>query len=195
MGIFGVEYALFYFMIERLKLPFNFDSAAMRTDVSRFDASEWTPHFNTHYYEGDWSGIALRAAADANVELYPDPTATHYRATPQLERCSHIPEVLKTFECELESVRFLRLGPGATIREHRDYKLSVDDGVGRVHIPVQTNPDVEFFLNGVKVDMQEGEAWYLNFNLPHRVENRSDKPRIHLVIDCVVNDWFLNFFK
>ena len=37
--------------------------------------------------------------------------------------------------------------------------------------------------------MQEGEAWYLNFNLPHRVKNGSSSDRLHLVMDCTVNDW------
>ena len=177
-------------MIASFKLPFHFDAPAMQADAAAFGRDEWTPHFNRHYYEGDWSGIALRAAADAHVELYPDPTATAYRDTAQLARCAYIPAVLRSFECELESARFLRLGAGAEIREHRDYKLSIDDGVARVHIPVITNPDVEFFLDGERIDMHAGEAWYLNFNLHHRVRNNSTTDRVHLVIDCIVNDWF-----
>jgi hypothetical protein len=39
--------------------------------------------------------------------------------------------------------------------------------------------------------MFSGEYWYLDFTLPHRVANRSDRSRIHLVIDCVVNPWLL----
>jgi hypothetical protein len=33
--------------------------------------------------------------------------------------------------------------------------------------------------------MNEGEAWYLNFNLYHSVENNGRDERVHLVIDCV----------
>ena len=43
--------------------------------------------------------------------------------------------------------------------------------------------------------MSEGEAWYLNFNLPHSVENNGERARVHLVIDCLVNDWMRNFFS
>jgi hypothetical protein len=177
-----------------LKLPFVFDPAALRADAELFVDSEWTPHFNSHYYEGDWSGIALRAAAGAHVGLYPDPTAAEFCGTPMLERCAYVPRVLEAFECELESVRFLRLGPGAVIREHRDYKLSLEDGVARVHIPAKTNSEVRFFLDGNPIEMAEGEAWYLNFNLPHRVENNSGQARIHLVIDCIANDWLRGLF-
>ena len=41
-------------------------------------------------------------------------------------------------------------------------------------ILVVTNPEVE--------------CWYHNLNLPHWVAIRGATDRIHLVIDCVVND-------
>ena len=59
----------------------------------------------------------------------------------------------------------------------------------RIHIPVVTNPDVEFFLDGRRIIMGEGECWYLDLNLPHRVQNRGSTDRVHLVIDCQLNDW------
>jgi len=37
--------------------------------------------------------------------------------------------------------------------------------------------------------MAEGEAWYIDFGLPHRINNDSDKDRVHFVIDCRVNNW------
>lgn len=181
-------------MTSTLKLPFSFDANALQDDLLQFSATEWTPHFNTQYYEGDWSGIALRAAANAHVGLYPDPTAESYVDTPELDRCSAVRDALTRFECATESVRFLRLGSGAKIKRHRDHKLSVDDGLARVHIPIKTSADVEFYLDDVRVTMNEGEAWYLNFNLYHSVENNGRDERVHLVVDCVVNDWFRGFF-
>jgi hypothetical protein len=181
-------------MISTLKLPFGFDAERLKNDLEKFASGDWTPHFNTQYYEGDWSGIALRAPKGAHVQLYPDPSATGFEDTEMLARCSYIPEVLSAFKCELETARFLRLTAGSNIREHRDFNLSFEDGFARIHIPVRTNPQVEFFLDGVRVEMDEGEAWYLNFNLNHRVVNRSAEDRVHLVIDCVVNDWVGKFF-
>jgi hypothetical protein len=183
-------------MIPVLKLPFVFDSARLKNDLQSFAPTDWTPHFNTRYYEGDWSGIALRAPKGTAVnQLYPDPTAKDgYAETAMLERCDYIPEVLAAFRCELESARFLRLGAGANIREHRDYQLGYEDGFIRLHIPVQTNSQVEFYLDGQSVEMREGEAWYLNFNLKHSVKNGGASDRVHLVIDCVLNDWLRAFF-
>jgi hypothetical protein len=36
-----------------------------------------------------------------------------------------------------------------------------------------------------------GECWYLDSGLPHLVRNDGDERRVHLVMDCVVND-FIN---
>ena len=74
------------------------------------------------------------------------------------------------------------------MREHTDYNLGYEDGEVRFHVPVQTNPD-GLRARGPALEMQPGESWYLDFNLPHRVANGGDAPRVHLVIDCVVNDW------
>jgi hypothetical protein len=176
-----------------LKLPFSFDKERLRDDVKQFALDEWTPHFNTHIYQGDWSGIALRAAKNAHVQLYPDPTAKEgFIDTEMMQRCRYVPDVLSAFQCELTTVRFLKLGAGAVVQRHRDYQLGLEDGEIRIHIPVLTNPQVEFILDEQKVEMKEGEAWYLNFNLHHSIRNDGTTDRIHLVIDCIVNDWLLS---
>ena len=109
--------------------------------------------------------------------------------TPFLEQCPYVRELIASFPCPLQAVRFLRLGPGGSIREHTDYNLSLDDGEIRLHIPVRTNPDVAFIVGGQRVVMGEGECWYHNFNLPHSVENRGAVERVHLTLDCAVDAW------
>lgn len=176
-------------MLTRYKLPFGFDTELLKADLQFALSKDWAAHFNTNYYEGDWSGIALRSADGNPAQLYPDPSKTTFVDTPVLAGCLYFQEVLATFKCPVESARLLRLSPGSTIVEHKDYNLSLEDGMVRIHIPICTNPRVEFFVDNERLVMEEGEAWYINFNLPHRVHNRSDKDRIHLVFDCVVNDW------
>ncbi|HTH51628.1 MAG TPA: aspartyl/asparaginyl beta-hydroxylase domain-containing protein [Pyrinomonadaceae bacterium] len=181
-------------MIATLKLPFTFDADALRRDVDAFAADEWSSHFNQGVYEGDWSGVPLRTAGSSPLPLYPDPTSTDWYDTKQMERCEYVPQVLASFECDKEAVRFLRLGPGAEIREHRDFMLNIDDGVARVHVPIVTSEKVAFHLNGEPIAMRPGEAWYLDFNLPHTVKNDGDEYRVHLVIDLIANDWLRSFF-
>jgi hypothetical protein len=83
----------------------------------------------------------------------------------------------------------MKLAAGSIIKEHRDHDLSYEHGFMRLHIPVVTNPDVEFLLNGRRVVMNPGECWYLRLSDPHAVANRGREDRIHLVIDTEVNEW------
>jgi hypothetical protein len=88
----------------------------------------------------------------------------------------------------------MKLHAGAIIKAHQDHQLSFEEGEARFHIPVFTNPSVEFFLDDELVKMQQGECWYLNLSLKHSVSNRGVEDRIHLVIDCKVNDWLKKTF-
>jgi len=176
------------------KLPMTFDVQRLQSDLAGFRPDEWTPHFNTSYYDGLWSGIALRTTEGAHVPLYPDPCKTRYVDLEVMQRCPYIGQVLAGFACPLQLVRLLKLSPGSNIKEHRDYNLSYEDGEVRVHIPILTNPEVEFAVGGEPLPMGEGECWYINFNLPHRIHNRGTTDRVHLVLDCVLNDWLRAMF-
>lgn len=181
-------------MTKTLKFPFSFDVAGLRSDLDLFTASEWVPHYNKHYYEGDWSAIALRDVQDTIIGMHPEPTRYTYADTAMMERCDYFGKVLEQFECEKNKARLMRLGPGDRIHEHNDAGLRFENGLARIHIPIKTSPHIEFYLDNEVVRMGPGEAWYLNFDLMHRVENKGSEERVHLVIDCVVNDWLAGFF-
>jgi len=175
-------------MRDRLKLALRFDAEALAADAAALEA--WEAHFNTGTYAGDWSGVALRSAG-GRVSIAPDLHSQQgFADTEMLDRCPNVRAAMARFACDLNGVRFLRLGPGAEIREHRDYGLGLDDsGEARIHIPVVTDPAVEFLLADRPVEMRPGECWYLDVNKHHAVYNRSARPRIHLVLDAVANDW------
>ncbi|MCA1593922.1 MAG: aspartyl/asparaginyl beta-hydroxylase domain-containing protein [Acidobacteria bacterium] len=181
-------------MIDCLKLPLSFNPSPLKADLAGIAPDDWTLHFNKSYYEGDWSAVALRSVGGVAGQIYPDPTKKDFADTPVLVCCPNIQEALQSFQCPLQSVRLLKLAPGASIREHKDYNLGYEDGEVRIHIPVQTSPLVEFYLAGRRLLMNEGESWYVNFNLPHRVNNQGDTDRVHLVLDCIVNDWLRSQF-
>ena len=175
-----------------VKLPLAFDPAALMQDLRRVPEDRWIAHFVEDNYEGDWSGVALRGPAGVThpiQELFANPGTEAWANTSLYDACPYLAEVMSAFRCELLSVRLLRLGPGSVIREHVDHCLAFEDGEVRLHVPVQTNPEIRFWLNEELIPMQVGETWYLNVNLPHRVENNSDEYRVHLVLDCVVNRW------
>jgi len=171
------------------QLPLHFDAAGLQADLAALGDGEWSAHFNTQYFTGDWSGVALRSSASSPNNIYADANHGEFADTSLLQQCQHLRAVVETFQCPLRSVRLLRLTAGSIIREHRDYDLGYDAGEVRIHVPVITNSSVEFYLDNRRIVMAEGECWYLDLNLPHRVHNLGTTDRVHLVIDCQLNDW------
>lgn len=185
-------------MHDRLKLPLRFDPRAMQSDLERLETDAWIDHFVKQNYTGGWSVIPFRASATARhpiTMIYSDPSCKEFVDTPLLARCAYFQQVLATFRCELEAVRLMKLTPGSVIKEHRDHDLSFEEGRVRIHVPVTTNPQVEFILNGSRVVLEEGDCWYLRLSEPHRVSNLGSTARVHLVIDARVNDWLRELFQ
>lgn len=179
---------------DRLRLPFSFDPKRLVADLGRLEGTPWTEHFIRTNYDGDWSAIPLRGPAGETHPIrmiYSDPAATTFVDTPFLALCPYFVEALGTFGCALTSVRLMRLTPGSVIKEHADLDLSPEQGTVRIHVPVTTNPGVEFMVNRRPVIMAPGEAWYLRLSDPHTVANRGTTDRVHLVIDAKVDDWLL----
>jgi Aspartyl/Asparaginyl beta-hydroxylase len=181
---------------DRVRLLLPFDATALAAEVAAIPASAWVPHFNTATYEGEWSGLALRSPGGSTKQLYPGANADEPFADTELLGASPAcQDALAQFRCPVLTARLLALAPGALIKEHSDLRLGWEDGEVRIHVPVLTSDGVEFFLDGAAVTMRAGEAWYLDLNLPHRAANRSSQPRVHLVVDCVVDDWLDSLLK
>lgn len=176
-------------MLIAARLPLSFDVGLLEAAVQAVEGDGWAPHFNTQYYAGDWSGIPFRSNS-VTGPLYTDPSRLdQFKDLPALDRAPYIRQVVATFQAPVRSVRFLKLAPGAVIREHRDFGLRLEDGEIRIHIPVRTNPDVEFILGGKTLNLLPGEPWYLNLDLPHQLANRGSSERVHLVLDFAVCPW------
>ncbi len=66
----------------------------------------------------------------------------------RIARCSTSAPAIRAaidwFQCDLQTVRLMRLTPGSIIKEHFDYDLAAEWGAARIHIPITTNPQVEF---------------------------------------------------
>lgn len=75
-----------------------------------------------------------------------------------------------------------RLRAGASIGRHRDLHPSFAIS-HRIHVPLQTNPDVSFIVGTEQISTEEGVAFELNNRLPHEVVNRGTTPRIHFIFD------------
>jgi hypothetical protein len=184
--------------LDRLCLPLAFDPERLAAGMANFSQTAWVEHFVKQNYDGDWDVIALRGPAGARHPvqmIYSDPTCAEFADTPALAGLPYFQEVLAAFACPLHAVRLMRLSPGSVIKEHHDHDLSFEQGTVRIHIPVLTNEEVDFRLNGVRCVMPAGSTWYLRLSDPHSVANRGTADRVHLVIDAVVNGWVEALFR
>ena len=94
----------------------------------------------------------------------------------------------KTLDGTMGQVLFIKLEAGKSIGEHED------DGnylyrAARHHIPIITNPGVNFIIDRESKHVPEGECWEINNNKIHAVENNGTEDRIHLLIDIVPNKY------
>lgn len=185
---------------DRLCLPLAFDPARLLADIAEIADADWIAHFVPGNYEGGWSVIPLRCTAGAG-KLHPilmiqsDPVATEFESTPWLERAPYLTQVLAAFQCPLLAVRLMRLEPASRIKPHRDLDLDAARGTARLHVPITTNPDVDFRLNQQRVDMAPGSTWYLRLADEHAITNAGTATRVHLVIDCAVDEWLTDLLK
>ncbi len=98
---------------DRLRLPLEFEPAALAADLATVEVACWTEHFVKQNCDGDWSAIALRAPGR-------DPPAAHdlfrsglyrLRGHPLPSPTPYPRQVLAAFACPLMSPRLMRLAP------------------------------------------------------------------------------------
>jgi mannose-6-phosphate isomerase-like protein (cupin superfamily) len=177
----------------RLPLPLNLQSVQSQVKALTLP---WSAHFNTMHYEGEWNVLSLRAPGGDSKSILADALNNEaYLDTELMAACPAVKSLVDSLQCPVLSVRLLNLKSGAIIKPHRDHELAFEKGEARLHFPVFTNDKVEFYLEDERVHMQEGDCWYINANLMHRVANHGANDRIHLVIDCQVNDWLKSIFE
>ncbi len=173
-------------VLVRQKLPLQFNPTGLQADYARIADSEYQDVYNPYLepdtlFRVDLIEPEFVPAMDRTPEFYPNA---------RLSSCPAFLEVFEAIESPMELMRVHKLAPGASIRPHRDVGSSFEEGVFRIHVPIDTHPDVETIHNGEPVELSAGECWYLNFDLQHEIHNRSDQWRAHLVMDCRRNAWW-----
>lgn len=143
----------------------------------------------------DWGGISLHAIGGRWDDASPGgPSLVGFLETEAARRAPYFKQVLDSLECPKRSVRISVMGPKGRINPHADTDVAFDKGVVRLHIPITTNPGVEFFIDNQRVSFQPGELWFGDFRHEHHVFNGGDEPRVHIVADVCINDFVLKLF-
>jgi hypothetical protein len=79
-------------------------------------------------------------------------------------------------------VMLARMAPGGVIQPHRDTNPAAK-WPHKIHVPLVTNDEVSFYVDGVAYHFPEGEAVEVNNMGVHAVENRGTSDRIHLIFE------------
>jgi aspartyl/asparaginyl beta-hydroxylase (cupin superfamily) len=74
------------------------------------------------------------------------------------------------------------MAPGGVIQPHRDTNPAAK-WPHKIHVPLVTNDEVSFYVDGVAYHFPEGEAVEVNNMGVHAVENRGATDRIHLIFE------------
>jgi hypothetical protein len=189
--------------IIRLDVPrYGGDLDAAASYLDRLEYAAVKTKYNA---KRQWQAVSLRGFSDDPLDiLKPNVLGSRQRGevglrdtalmeVPELQPLKEIASCLPT---DCERVRVMRLEAGTQISKHTDKidkAIGLDDGqVARIHIPIRTHPHVVFSVWQDKVKrnyfLQRGAFYFTNVVLPHSVKNNWTQDRLHLVVDCYVND-------
>lgn len=161
---------------EFVQLPLRFDAARLQQEIARFTESDWRPHPEGH--PGNWALPLIASGGDPANDSVRGPM----RATPLLQRCPYLRQVLASFETVWGRTRLMRIDGNGEATPHTDVNYYWTQHA-RVHVPIVTNPAVQFLCGSKSVHMAAGESWIFDTWSPHNVINPHPDARIHLVAD------------
>ena len=180
-------------LIRFLEFPqFKFDINKLQSNLQ--DAENQHPFLDK--MKKTWKSIPLRSVdglegkrgnEGGNLNNSPDPEK--YKYTNVIESCPYIKEILDNLNVPLLKVRLMSLEPNRLLPEHTDDFN--DDRILRIHIPIVTHPDVLFYVDGKSKNLKEGVMCYANVRKMHKVHNKSNITRVHLVFDVWFTDEFI----
>ena len=165
------------------RIGLAFDPQSLDDALGRMEEEWWRAHQGP-YHDGAWEVISLWAPGGNLLEQRSRGEA--YAKTIAALVSPYFVDVMARFACEKQRVRLMRLRPGGHIFRHSDPIHEVA-GLVRFHVPIRTNPEVRFVVNGQRLALLPGEVWNIDVRFPHEVQNLGDAHRVHLVLDLVRN--------
>jgi hypothetical protein len=161
-----------------LKLPIRFDAEALEREVRALPEDAWVPHATG--FPGN-EAVRLVTVGGQPSDGFEGPM----EPTEWLGRCSYMQQIMAALDGVWGRSRLMGLGVGAEVPEHVDCHYHWRTHL-RIHVPVITNPNVEFTCDGETIHMAPGECWVFDSFRWHEVHNRGHERRVHLVLDTVV---------
>jgi hypothetical protein len=161
-----------------IQLPLSFDAAVLAQEIEALGESVWKPH--PQGFAGNSMLPLLAVDGDPDNEAF----AGVMRPTPHLQHCPYLRQTLASLGATIGRTRLMRLAGQAEVTRHADQGYYWTERV-RVHVPIVTQPTVQFECDGQTINMAAGECWIFDTWRQHRVLNDAVQSRIHLVCDTV----------
>ncbi len=180
-------------------VDYNFAGVLDYIDNTKFS------RVKTKYSKGDdWTAISLRGYGEGPLDiLKPNVLKSGVNEQSKLQDTTLmntmgfkvIRDVMGMIPAEFERVRLMKIKANSSTGKHSDKidkDFGLEDGnIVRIHVPIRTNNQVEFYLWEKKEKLtnylQVGHFYYVDVRAPHAVTNNSDVDRVHLVMDVYVN--------
>lgn len=160
-----------------LKLPLQFDAAALEGEVRALPASSWVPHPTG--FEGNEAVRLVTPGGRATDELEGEMAPTE-----QLLAMPYVQQIMGDIGGVWGRSRLMGLRAGGEVPQHVDSHYYWRTH-WRIHIPVITSPQVLFSCGPETIHMRPGECWLFDSFRWHRVVNGGTEQRVHLVLDTV----------
>lgn len=168
-----------------IQLPFEYDASILVEEINALGESAWRPH--PEGYAGNSALTLITRDGDPDN----DEMGGAMLATPCLEKCPYLQQVLGSIDTVWGRTRLMRLSGHAEVSPHVDINYYWHEHV-RLHVPILTQPTVRFICGENEINMAAGQCWIFDTWRMHRVINDAELPRIHLVADTVGSDAFWN---
>ncbi|NBX18670.1 MAG: aspartyl/asparaginyl beta-hydroxylase domain-containing protein [Proteobacteria bacterium] len=145
----------------------------------------WKEAYSDYQSSGWKTASLLNASGHSRDVVISDCKAV---GTEALKLMPATENLIRSLNLDIMWARVARLEPNSFIWEHRDFAELKKVPRLRLHIPLQTHPDSYLVLAGQRIFMKSGFIWKLNPTFPHGVCNRGPVTRLHLILDCYVNE-------
>ena len=170
--------------LSRLAVVDSLMLQGMQREVLNIDEA-WSRVYNEYHSGGWWTLSLLNNTSNPSDATIEDcvPVETSLLAKMPVTKA-----FLKGLGLKYMWVRLAKLEPNSFMWEHCDYQELKDVGRFRLHVPVITNPQSMMIINFSKIHLNEGYVWKLNPIHRHAAGNFGREARVHLLIDCYVDD-------
>ncbi|MES2496506.1 MAG: aspartyl/asparaginyl beta-hydroxylase domain-containing protein [Pseudomonadota bacterium] len=142
-------------------------------DVFRLRQQRFRVHDRTRSIVFRWSSLSSEGPRAIMTSTYP-PTSLAAAA----DACAL--RLAEAYGGTVESLLLTELGPGQVIPPHRDGGPLLE-GTHRCHLPVVTNPGVEFRIDDIAYHLRAGTVYEVDNLRRHAVANAGTAARIHLI--------------